>query len=73
MQQYQVNQQSIRIFKSQINNNNSGHFNEVIRRLMLIGMLFDDSFCYQITSNLKGTPDNVFRTPFNVKSETLQL
>ena len=35
-------------------------------------MPFNDSFCYQITSNLEGTPDNVFRTPFNDKSNILQ-
>ena len=39
---------------------------------MFDGMPFNDSFCYQITSNLEGTPDNVFRTPFNVKSNILQ-
>ena len=38
---------------------------------MLFGMSFNDSFCYQISSNLEGTPDNDFGMPFNVKSNTL--
>ena len=71
MQQYQENQQSIENSRIGYNHSNSSHFNEMIRHLMLFGMSFNDSFCYQISSNLEGMPDNDFGTPFNVKSNTL--
>ena len=44
----------------------------MIRCLMFDGMLFYGDFCYQITLNLESTPDNVFCTLFNVKSNILQ-
>ena len=54
------------------NDNNSGSIFDVIRHLMLDGKLFSGDFCYQITLDLGGSPDNVFRMLFNVKSNILQ-
>ena len=38
---------------------------------MFDGTPFNGDFCYQIMLNLEGTPDNVFRTPFNVSNTSL--
>ena len=60
----------VRSFKTRThtNSNNNSIF-DVIRRLMFDGTPYNGHFCYQFTLNVKGMPDNVFHTPFNVKSK----
>ena len=48
---------------------NNSHIFDVIRHLMFNGTPYNGNFCYQFMLNLEGMPDNVFHTPFNVKSK----